>query len=69
MTMVQCATISLAKRKNCVFCKYWYDPGDTCIKPVSQFFVEYDSNVKKRCTIKNAMMYSMARCNKFESKF
>ena len=53
----------------CAFCKNWFDPGCTAIKPRSGDFFEIDDKVKKRCMICKLDKNALSSCGKFESKF
>ncbi len=56
----------------CAFCKYWYDPGNTAIKPKDpqHGMWEYDSEAKSYCTIHQGQTIALAksRCSHFECK-
>ena len=56
--------------KWCCFCKWWYDPTNSAIKPrgVISYLFEVDPKVVSRCSIKNNKTRSIGTCPKFESK-
>ena len=57
------------RRGPCAFCKHWYDPGNSAIKPLPGNWWEYDRDMEARCmkTVgqKRKGRYS---CGKFELK-
>lgn len=56
--------------KKCAFCKYWYDPTNSAIKPKDPRagYWEFDERAKNICLIKNTDMPSYHNCNKYEGK-
>lgn len=53
----------------CAFCKHWYDPANSAIKPKHGVFWEYDTTQKKRCMKTVAsQMPATAACGKYECK-
>lgn len=59
----------ISRKKNCVFCKHWYDPGNSCINQITPFKAEYEPKVRKLCMLRKCSTAAMSCCNKFESKF
>ena len=58
--------------RKCAFCKHYYDPTSSVISPKrgSRNVWEYESHVKKPCTIKHNMpVASHQTCPKYECKF
>ena len=53
----------------CAFCKYWYDPTNSAIKPLSGNWWEFDREKEPRC-MKSVGMKTKGRntCGKFELK-
>lgn len=55
--------------KKCAFCKYWYDPTNSAIRPsFGRGAWEYDVDAKSKCRVRNVNMKAFASCPKFESK-
>lgn len=56
--------------KVCAFCKHWYDPANSAIRPrnVRAGIWEYDDTVKRDCMQCKFKRGTWQRCNKFESK-
>lgn len=56
--------------KMCVFCRHWYDPGNSAIAPKSPTIGiwKYDSQAKKRCLKNGLNMSARASCSKYECK-
>ena len=58
-----------AAKKNCAFCRYWYDPTNSAIRPKSGVYWEYDTDAKRRCMKKvKAEMQSWASCGDYVCK-
>ena len=67
--------MQLVNRKNtsikkCAFCKYWYDPTNSAIKPKDPRagFWEFDERAKKMCLTRNIEMTAYENCHKYEGK-
>lgn len=54
--------------KKCAFCKKWYDPMNTAIKPVAKRIWEFQPNIKKKCTEKGCEKKAGDFCPNFSSK-
>lgn len=55
--------------KRCCFCKYWYDPTNSAIKPMKgKDLWEVVCGQQAKYLIKNCNMYSQNTCSKFECK-
>lgn len=54
----------------CAFCKYWYDPTNSAIRPKNTRagFWEYEHTVTNKCTKYNAPKPSWAQCLDYEPK-
>lgn len=54
----------------CAFCKNWYDPADSAIRPkVPQLNIwEYDDRAKAMCMLKNTDTLGSALCSHYECK-
>jgi hypothetical protein len=62
------ATISLQSARICAFCKYWWDPACTCIRPQNMQFWQYEASAKCRCLKRGADMAASASCGMFRYK-
>ena len=57
------------EKKICAFCRHWYDPTNSAIRPKNGGFWEFDNNVRKRCMKKVGYeTQSWASCTEFECK-
>jgi len=67
------ATIMLGnskKNKWCCFCKYWYDPTLSALKPKQgRDLFEVDINKKNKCLERNLVTQALSTCPKFSGKF
>lgn len=56
--------------KKCAFCKNWYDPTNSAIRPkfTNVGLWEYDKSQKAKCLIDNMEHPSFSFCRKFECK-
>ena len=56
--------------KKCAFCKFWYDPTNSAIKPVKNNprCWRYTIGEKKLCRLKNYTVNSHSFCSHFECK-
>ena len=57
--------------KKCAFCKYWYDPTNSCISPKPHFrgVWEYEDNMKSTCTkCGHRSQPAWSSCGDFECK-
>ncbi len=56
--------------KKCAFCKFWYDPTNSAIRPKNPVtgIWEYDGNIQKKCLINNGMRKATMWCSKYECK-
>ena len=61
---------NIKTHKSCAFCKHWYDPGNTYIKPIAirmgQW--EYDIMAKCPCAKKNHDTKGADWCHLYECK-
>lgn len=58
-------------KKICAFCKHWYDPTNSAIKPHApklNIWI-YDDKVEKMCMKRGFEMRSGKFCGAFENKF
>ena len=62
--------INIEHCKRCAFCKYWQDPVQQYIRPVStsQNLWEYDNSAQCQCLRKNIKMVSGQNCAQYECK-
>ena len=63
-------TTNINMVKNCAFCKYWYDPTNSAIKPVAahQNMWAYEDRALRKCIKTNTDKPAYASCARFESK-
>ena len=54
--------------KRCAFCKYWYDPCNTHIKPQFRDIWYFDNTAKCKCLKKNIQMAAFSFCNEYVCK-
>ena len=56
--------------KCCAFCKYWYDPINLHIEPITPNIGiwAYDMSAKCKCLKYNALKAATLKCSYFESK-
>ena len=69
--MMASMNFNVKSAKKCAFCKYWYDPTNSGIEPVSpriSLWKIRDLNQKCMCLKKNFQMSASATCGKFELK-
>ena len=61
---------NIEKTKKCAFCKHWYDPSNSAIKPRNPRFNqwEFDDQRRKMCMKKNLEMNANAFCGWYECK-
>ena len=54
----------------CAFCKHWYDPTNSHIRPKNQRtqLWEYDEKAKSYCDVKRVEKNADYRCMEFECK-
>lgn len=56
----------------CAFCKHWYDPASSHIRPYEHdpFMVwwEYEKGVKSICELRRRQTYSESICTHFDRK-
>ena len=62
--------VNVKRIKKCAFCKYWYDPTNSAIRPRTPQFnqLEFDDQCKKLCMKKNFEMNAGAFCCSYECK-
>lgn len=62
--------INIKNTKICAFCKYWYDPTNSAIKPKNTvvWFWEYNSNANNECIKTNLNKSAWNLCRKYECK-
>lgn len=55
--------------KICAFCKYWYDPTNSCISPKSPIGLwEYNGEIQNKCLLTNFYKYGWMGCTKYTGK-
>lgn len=56
--------------KICAYCRNWYDPGNSHIKPknVVSGMYQYDDKAKEPCAVLGLRRPSSASCAKFTNK-
>lgn len=58
------------KNRWCVFCKYWYDPTNSALKPrLNKNLFDVDDKIKNRCSKKKLLTQAISNCPFFERKF
>ena len=67
MQLVNAKSTSIRK---CAFCKNWYDPTNSAIRPrdVRAGFWEFDEKVKRQCLRKSAETPAFYCCHYYEGK-
>lgn len=62
--------INIKTTKKCAFCKHWYAPGNTAIRPrnVKHGMWEFDPDIKKMCDKKRYERPANAFCGEYECK-
>lgn len=57
------------RRGPCAFCKHWYDPSNSAIRPLPANWWEYDRDMEARC-METVCQKRKGRdsCGKFELK-
>ncbi|MBO6178204.1 MAG: hypothetical protein J6O04_03440 [Selenomonadaceae bacterium] len=60
--------IKVNRVMKCAFCKNWYDPTNSAIKPRSSALWEYDPRKRSRCLERNTETAGNYGCGKFEMK-
>ena len=59
-----------SKNKWCCFCKNWYDPTNSSIKPrICKNLFDVENNRKNKCLLKNLITPAISSCSSFERKF
>lgn len=65
-------TLSIKNAKKCAFCKYWYDPTNSAIKPEAPSIGMWkiiDTTKKNTCLKRNnSPMPASAFCSEYECK-
>ncbi len=62
-------TLNVNNVRLCAFCKHWYDPANTFIRPLfGKDRWEYDETAKALCNIKKKEMKAFANCSEYEQK-
>ena len=56
--------------RKCAFCRNWYDPTNSAIRPKAPAagFWEFDEHASNMCILKNIDKPGFASCPKFECK-
>jgi len=64
------AESNIKNYKYCAFCKYWYDPTNQYIQPVSPAYGmwKYETSAKCMCMKKNHPMEAGFRCSNYVCK-
>ena len=60
--------IKVNRVMKCAFCKHWYDPTNSAIKPRSSALWEYDPRKRSRCLERNTETTGNYGCGKFVMK-
>lgn len=55
--------------KKCAFCKNWYDPANSAIKPCGTITWEYDMEMKCMCRVKKVLKRDFNRVPNLNQKF
>lgn len=57
-------------KKRCAFCKHWYDPTNSAIRPLNPNvgLWEYERDKDNFCAIAKAKRHAWVSCPKFEFK-
>ena len=57
--------------KRCAFCRHWYDPTNSAIRPHKPRvgIWEYDHDCKNYCSVTNLDKRAWQTCKRFEFKF
>ncbi len=63
-------SVNAKRNKMCAFCKYWYDPCNSCIQPKAPNIGVwwYDYKAKKMCTKKGVERQARSSCRDYECK-
>ena len=61
-------TFNVNMTKICAFCKHWFDPSCSALKPKSGYFYEIDDKMKKRCDVYKLDKQAISYCKYFERK-
>ena len=57
------------RNKWCCFCKHWYDPTNSALKPkTGRDLFDIDPKVKCKCMKINLFTIALHTCSKFEKK-
>ena len=59
-----------SQMRKCAFCRYWYDPTNSCIQPKAPNIGiwEYDTRAKRLCLKRNTETEGFFGCTKYECK-
>ena len=57
------------KNKWCCFCKSWYDPANTALKPRQGDLFDVDQKKRYRCMVHSYDTNALSTCPKFSPKF
>lgn len=62
--------VSIKNTKQCGFCKFWYDPTNSAIRPSNSgnIFWELDTKIKNKCLKKGTQKFSSNTCNEYVCK-
>lgn len=62
-------TASSKKNKYCAFCKHWYDPTNSAIKPLlGRDMYSIDGGISLKCIKRNLIIPALSTCRSFELK-
>ena len=63
-------TFNIKSTKKCAFCKFWFDPTLSAVKPETPScnMWSYDASQKRVCTKKNFEMAANGTCGMFDNK-
>ncbi len=58
------------KNRWCAFCKHWYDPTNSALKPrVNKNLFDVNEKIRCRCNKKSLITPALSTCPLFERKF
>ncbi len=62
--------IKMHNLKKCAFCRYWYDPTNSAIRPINAVIGTwyYDGEMKNQCTLRGSSRKGREFCSRFEMK-
>lgn len=62
--------VNIRKIRKCAFCKYWYNPDNSAIKPKypNMGIWEFEYDERRKCLKTNRDKYAYSFCSKYEGK-